>query len=98
MEEVTAAVVAPVENSQPLQIPAVGISYQMLAQPVLMLQVWRAQVPHVSAVSPDRQSAGNLLVVNPAGSEGALSVPKPHVTPTPIPTFIQQAAPTLPGI
>ena len=49
MEQVTAAVVAPVESGQPLQVPVAAISYQALAQPVLMLQVWRAQVPLVSA-------------------------------------------------
>ena len=51
MEQVTAAVVAPVERTpgQPLQAPVAAISYQALAQPVLMLQVWRAQVPLVSA-------------------------------------------------
>lgn len=44
MEKVTVAVVAPVGSTQPLQVPVTPISYQALAQPVLMLQVWRAQV------------------------------------------------------
>ena len=98
MEQVTAAVVAPMENAQPLQTPEARICYQTLAQPVLMLQVWRAQVPHVCAVSLDRHVCRHSALVNPAGCEGALSVPRPHLTPTPSPTLIQQAAPTLPGI
>lgn len=51
MEQVIMAVVAPGELAKPPQIPELAISYQALAQPVLMLQVWRAQVPWALAAA-----------------------------------------------
>lgn len=48
--QVTRAVVGP-KNSVPLQMSVPTLSYQALAQPMLMLQVWRAQVPCVAAAA-----------------------------------------------
>ena len=39
-----------------------------------------------------------LNAADPAGSEGALTVLKPHPTPNPTPNLIRQAAPTLVGM